>query len=67
LLSVLEKKAGEDFANISCRPEDGLPPVVRQNHIRLKKLTFRRATPDIQMHVQAFVFGHQSSGSPCTP
>ena len=42
-------------------------PVVRQNHIRLKKLTFRRATPDIQMHVQAFVFGHQSSGSPCTP
>jgi hypothetical protein len=41
--------------------------VVRQNHIRLKKLTFRRATPDIQMHVQAFVLGHQSSGSPCTP
>jgi hypothetical protein len=41
--------------------------VVRQNHIRLTKLTFRRATPDIQMHVEAFVFGHQSSGSPCTP
>jgi hypothetical protein len=41
--------------------------VVRQNHIRLKKSTFRRATPNSQMHVQALVFGHQSSGSPCTP
>jgi hypothetical protein len=53
------------FGRAQLRPDR--PPVVRQNYIGLKIIDFRQNTPDIHLHVPAFVFDLSSSCFPCTP